>query len=182
MGRMRIAIIVAFADNRVIGRNKQMPWHLPADLKYFKRVTMGKTVLMGRKTFESIGKPLPGRTNIVITRQADWRADGVEVVHSLAEGIEFAAATLPLSNDPLNNGKEEVMVIGGAQIYREALPKAQRLYLTRIHARFEGDTFFPQIRGEEWREVGREDHQAEPANPYDHSFIVLDRVTSLDNQ
>lgn len=148
-----------------------MPWHLPCDLKYFKRATLGKTILMGRKTFESIGRPLPDRTNIVITRSKDWRADGVRVVHSFSEGIDLAASLA------LIDGNEEVMVIGGAQIYREALPTAQRLYLTQVHARVEGDTFFPEIPDEEWREVGREDHRAEPTNPYDHSYIVLDRVT-----
>lgn len=169
---MRISLIVALADNRVIGRDNRMPWHLPDDLKYFKRMTMGKPILMGRRTFESIGKPLPGRTNIVITRQTDWRAEGVQVVHSLSEGIELATSL------PLIDRNEEVMVIGGAQIYREALPKTQRLYLTEIHGEIEGDTFFPPVNGEEWMEVAREDHQARPASPYDHSFVVLDRVTS----
>lgn len=169
---MRIALIVALSDNRVIGRNNQMPWHLPEDLKYFKRVTMGKTILMGRKTFESIGRPLPGRTNVVITRQRTWQADGVRVVHSLSEGLELATSL------SLIDANEEVIVIGGAQIYRETLPRAQRLYLTEVHAQIEGDTFFPEISDHEWRETGREDHQPEPANPYSHSFVVLDRVTN----
>lgn len=149
-----------------------MPWRLPADLKYFKNVTMGRPIVMGRKTFESIGRPLPGRTNIVVTRQTDWRFDdGVEIAHTLPEALERAR------NLSLIDGNEEVMVIGGAQIYREVLPQAHRLYLTQIHAQIEGDAFFPEISREEWIEVGREDHQADPSNPYDHSFIVLDRVT-----
>lgn len=167
---MRLSLIVATANNRVIGRENKMPWHLPNDLKYFKRVTMGKTVIMGRKTYDSIGRPLPGRSNIVVTRQADWQPDGVKVVHSLAEGISYAESLL--------RDAEEVIVIGGAQIYRAALPQAQRLYLTEIHADFEGDTFFPEISPGEWREVDREMHFADSVNPHDHAFIVLDRVAS----
>jgi dihydrofolate reductase len=168
---MRISLIAALSDNRIIGRDNKMPWHLPRDLKYFKHVTMGKPIVMGRKTFDSVGKPLPGRTNIVVTRQSAWQMHGVHVVHSLGEAMAFAQRL------PLIDGNEEVMVIGGAQIYREVLPQAHRLYLTQIHAHFEGDAFFPEIREDEWKEVGREDHQADPTNPYDHSFIVLDRVT-----
>lgn len=170
---MRISLIAALSDNRVIGRNNKMPWHLSNDLKYFKRMTMGKPILMGRKTFDSIGKPLPSRTNIVVTRQSDWQAPEVHVVHSVNEGIDLAQRL------SLIDVSEEVMVIGGAQIYREVLPQAQRLYLTQIHAEFEGDAFFPQIRADEWKEVGREDHQTDPTNPYAHSFVVLDRVTEL---
>ncbi|MEX1032163.1 MAG: type 3 dihydrofolate reductase [Cellvibrionaceae bacterium] len=169
---MRICLIAALSSNGVIGRDNQMPWHLPCDLKHFKRVTSGKPILMGRKTFESIGRPLPGRTNVVITHQNAWRAKGVEVVHGLAEGLALAESL------PLNDSDEEVMVIGGAQIYREALSAAQRLYLTRVHARVEGDTYFPEIRDDEWREVSREEHKAEATNPYDHSFVVLDRIAS----
>lgn len=169
---MRISLIVALTDNRVIGRGNKMPWHLPNDLKYFKRMTTGKPVLMGRKTFESIGKPLPGRTNIVITRQNDWQASGVQVVHNLDEGLELATRL------SLIDGSEEVMVIGGAQIYREVLPQAHRLYLTQIHTHIDGDAFFPEISEDQWREAGREDHKADHANSYDHSFVVLDRVTS----
>lgn len=166
---MRLSLIVATANNRVIGRDNKMPWHLPNDLKYFKRVTVGKTVIMGRKTYDSIGRPLPDRSNIVVTRQMDWQPDGVIVVHSLAEGIDHAESLL--------RGDEEVIVMGGAQIYRAALPQAQRLYLTEIHADFDGDTFFPEISRDEWKEVGREKHFADSANPYDYTFIVLDRVT-----
>lgn len=168
---MRLALIVAVAANGVIGKENKMPWHLPNDLKYFKQVTMGKPVIMGRKTYDSIGRPLPGRANIVITRQTDWQPEGVEVVHSLEEGI---ASGERLS---LRAGGEEVIVMGGAQIYDAALAKAQRLYLTQIHAEFDGDALFPEISSGEWKEVGREKHCADPANPYDHTFIVLDRVT-----
>jgi len=169
---MRIALIAALSANRVIGRDNQMPWHMPNDLKYFKRVTMGKPVIMGRKTFDSIGKPLPGRTNIVVTRQSEWQNSGVRVARSVTEALELASLSLIAGN-------EEVIVIGGAQIYRETLPLAQRLYLTELHAQIEGDAQFPAICENEWIETGREDHQADPANPYDHSFVVLDRVTSL---
>ncbi|MCW8195737.1 type 3 dihydrofolate reductase [Proteobacteria bacterium 005FR1] len=169
---MRISLIVALTDNRVIGRENKMPWHLPNDLKYFKRMTMGKPVVMGRKTFESIGKPLPGRTNVVITHQSGWRAEGVQVAHNVPEGLELATRL------SLIDGSEEVMVIGGAQIYREVLPQAHRLYLTQIHTQIDGDAFFPEISEDEWQEVGREDHKADSANPHDHSFVVLDRVTS----
>lgn len=166
---MRLSLIVATANNRVIGRENKMPWHLPNDLKYFKHVTMGKPIIMGRKTYDSIGRPLPGRSNIVVTRQTDWQPDGVNVVHSLAEGIACA--------ESLPRDDEEVIVIGGSQIYRAALPQAQRIYLTEIHADFDGDAFFPEISRDEWKEVGRDKHFADSANPYDHTFIVLDRVS-----
>lgn len=169
--RKRLALIVACANGGVIGRENTMPWHLPNDLKYFKKMTMGKAVIMGRKTYDSIGRPLPGRTSIVVTRRTDWQPDGVKVVHSLAEGIAHAESL------SLPQGGEEVMVMGGAQIYGAALPQAQRLYLTQIHADFDGDAFFPEISRDEWKEVSREEHLADSDNPYDHTFIVLDRVT-----
>lgn len=165
-----LSLIVAMAENRVIGVNNNLPWRLPNDLRYFKQVTMGKPVIMGRKTFESIGKPLPGRTNIVITRQSDYKGEGVDVVSSLDEAIALGR------NIGLINGIDEVMVIGGAEIYAQALPYADRLYLTQVHARIEGDAYFPEIAWDEFSEVGREDFQAEGANPYDYSFVVYEAI------
>lgn len=167
---MMISIIVAAAENGVIGRDNKMPWHIPADLKYFKRVTMGKPVIMGRRTFDSIGRPLPGRTNIVVTRQSNLAIDDVELAHSLEQALEIAG------NLPLNDAGEEVMVIGGAQLYNEAIARAQRLYLTRIHADINGDTYFPGLDDKEWYEVSRDNFTADSSNPHDYSFIVLERM------
>lgn len=165
-----VAMIVAMSENRVIGRNNQLPWYLPNDLKYFKAVTMGKPVIMGRKTFESIGRPLPGRANIVVTRNPDWSAEGVRVAHS-------PQAALQLARDiALVDGVKEVMVIGGAELYADLLPLADRLYITRVHARVEGDALFPQLNENEWRESAREDFLAEGPNPYDYSFVVCQRA------
>lgn len=166
---MKIAMIVAMAENRVIGRNNKLPWYLPKDLQYFKQVTMGKPILMGRKTYESIGRPLPGRTNIVMTRDPDWTADGVRTVHSLDEAVNLAASIAEI------DGQEELMIIGGDQIYQSALPKVDRIYLTEVHAEVEGDAWFPDFDRGAWAEVGREDCPAEGPNPYDYSFVVLDR-------
>ncbi|EAR61100.1 type 3 dihydrofolate reductase [Neptuniibacter caesariensis] len=166
---MNLAIIVAQAKNRVIGINNKLPWHLPEDLRYFKQVTMGKPIIMGRNTYESIGRPLPGRTNIVITRQNDYAPEGVRVVNSLEEAVELAESIA------LINGIDEAMVIGGAQIYEQALASAQRLYLTEVDAEIDGDAWFPEFERQEWSEVGREDFSAEGPNPYNYSFIVLDR-------
>lgn len=168
---MHVAVIVAQAQNRVIGNENRLPWHLPEDLRYFKRVTMGKPIIMGRKTFESIGRPLPGRCNIVITRDEQWRAEGVVVVASPEEAIERAAAQAEI------DGVEEALVIGGAEIYRQMLPLSDRLYLTQVHASVEGDAHFPELDSEQWHEVGRENFMASGANPYDYSFIVLQRAT-----
>lgn len=166
---MRCALIVAVAENRVIGVDNKMPWHIPADLKYFKKITMGKPLLMGRKTFESLGKPLPGRPHIVISRDRSFQYPGIEVRHSLEEGFELAKATAE------SMGLEEFMLIGGANLYQQLLPKVDRMYLTLIHARYEGDAFFPSYDDQEWRERSREDIQATEKTP-GHSFIVLDRI------
>lgn len=166
---VRLAVIVAAAENGVIGRNNALPWHLPEDLRYFKRVTMGKPIVMGRKTFESIGRPLPGRTNIVISRNEHYRAEGVRVVSSLDDALDLA------EDIALIDGVDELMVIGGAAIYAEALPRAELLYLTQVHAEVEGDTYLPAIDLEQWREVDRESFSAEPPNPYDYSFVRLER-------
>jgi dihydrofolate reductase len=169
---IKLAVIVAAAENGVIGNNNALPWHLSEDLRYFKRVTMGKPIVMGRKTYESIGRPLPGRTNIVITRQADYAAEGIKVVPSLEAALALAEGIA------LIDGAQELMVIGGAQIYAEALPRAERLYLTQVHANVTGDAVLPAIDWANWREVRRERHEAEPPNPYDYSFVLYERVGS----
>ena len=166
---MKLAMIWGMSRNRTIGRNNALPWHLSEDLKYFRRVTMGKPIIMGRKTWESIGKPLPGRSNIVITRDPAYSAEGVKVVRTLEDAISLA------ENIALIDGAEEAVVIGGAQIYAQALPLAQRLYMTQVHAEVEGDTFFPQFDLTQWNEIGHEDFAASGPNPYDYSFVVLER-------
>lgn len=165
---MKVSLVVAAARNRAIGLNNKMPWHLPEDLKYFKRVTMGKPVVMGRNTFESIGKPLPGRPNIVISRNVDYRAEGITVVNSLEAALRAAQQLLP-------PGQDEVMVVGGAQIYAQALPQAERLYLTEVDAEPAADAFFPALDRKAWREIARESHAACERNPYAYSFVVLER-------
>lgn len=161
---MKISIVVAMAANRVIGRDNQLPWHLPADLKHFKRMTMGKPILMGRKTHESIGRPLPGRTNIILTRDSGYSATGCEVVNSIDAAIAAAGE------------QNEVMVIGGAELYRQVLPYADTIYLTRIHEAIDGDVRFPEIADTEWHQVERIDLEADENNPHDYSFIRLERV------
>ncbi len=152
------------AANRVIGLDGALPWRLPADLRQFKRVTLGKPVVMGRKTWESLHvRPLPGRKNIVLTRSASFKADGSLVAHSLDEALDAAAAV------------DEVMVIGGEQIYRLALERANRIYLTEVHKSFAGDAQFPEFDSAEWREVSRENHGAETGTP-PYSFVVLERM------
>ncbi|MEJ2382094.1 MAG: type 3 dihydrofolate reductase [Gammaproteobacteria bacterium] len=158
-----ISLIAAMDENRVIGIDNRLPWKLPADLQYFRQVTMGKPILMGRKTYESIGRPLPGRVNIVLTSDPAFTADGCTVVHSVEEALGAAG------------GSEEVMVIGGASLYRHMLPIAHRIYMTLVHARFEGDTQFPVIEPDEWREAEREDHAADERNVYRYSFVRYER-------
>ena len=165
-----LAVIVAVADNGVIGRNNALPWRIPADLQYFKRTTLGKPVIMGRKTFESIGRPLPGRANIVITRNAGYGADGVRVVGSLQDALALAR------DIALIDGVGEAVVIGGSEIYRLAVPVADRLYVTEVHAEVEGDAMMPAVDWTQWREVSRERHAAEDPNPYDYSFVVYERL------
>ena len=165
---MNLSLIVAVADNGVIGQQNGLPWRLPEDLKRFKALTMGKPIVMGRKTFDSIGKPLPGRTNIVITRQSDMTIPGCVVVDSLPAAIVAAGEA------------NEVMVIGGAEIYRQALPQARRVYLTQVHAQIQGDAYFPTLfsllNSARWRELSREDYSADERHAYAYSFLVLERV------
>ncbi|MCB2100871.1 MAG: dihydrofolate reductase [Rhodobacterales bacterium] len=161
---MRVAQVVAVAANGVIGRDGALPWHLPEDLKWFKRVTLGHPIIMGRVTFDSIGRPLPGRTNIVVTRDGAWTAEGVRVAHDVAAALALAAA----------EGAAEAMVIGGATIYAQTLDRTDRLYLTEVHATVDGDTRFPPLDRAQWTEVSREDHPADGDRP-GYSFVVLDR-------
>jgi dihydrofolate reductase len=163
---MKLSAVVAASDNDVIGRDNALPWHLPADLAYFKRVTLGKPVLMGRRTYESIGKPLPGRRNLVLSRH-EYRAEGVERVASVQEACERVA------------GAPEMMVIGGAEVFRLALPLMDFIHLTRVHCRIEdGDTFMFQISPAEWREVRREERAADERNAYAITFIEMERIAA----
>lgn len=160
---MLISAIFAMSENRVIGKNNQLPWHLPADLKHFKKVTLGKPILMGRKTYESIGRPLPERCNVVITKDIDYQAPGCIVVDS----IEHALAATKES--------AEIFVMGGALLYQAMLPLIQRLYMTVIHQSFDGDTFFPLLNQDDWQEIERIDYAKDRENPYSYSFFILDR-------
>ena len=157
---MKISMIAAMAHDRVIGKDNQMPWHLPADLAHFKRVTLGKPVLMGRKTFESIGRPLPGRRNLVLSRNPGYQAEGIEVVDS----VEAALALL------VSSAVEELMVIGGGHLYAEMLPSADRLSLTQIDLAVEGDTRFPAFDDGQWQRIDCESHPADEKNPHPYSF------------
>jgi len=160
---MIISLIAAMGEDRVIGIDNRLPWRLPADMKHFRALTLGKPVLMGRKTFDSIGKPLPGRTNIVVSQDPAFQPQGVRVARTLAEAL---AAGVDAA---------EIMVIGGASFYAQLLPQAQRLYLTQIHHPFSGDAFFPAWDHHEWHEIAREDHDADQDNVYSYSFITLSR-------
>lgn len=160
-----ISFVVAMDEDNAIGRDNALPWHLPADLKHFKSVTMGKPIIMGRRTFESIGRPLPGRHNIVITRNRTFVAAGCTVVHSFDEAQQAA-------------GGGELMVIGGAELFRELLPRAHRIHLTLIHHRFGADTHFPALDPAQWRETSRTDCGVDAQNPYAYSFLLLERVRS----
>lgn len=160
-----LSLLVAADEANVIGKDNKLPWHLPNDLKYFKNLTWGMPILMGRKTFESIGKPLAGRQSIVITRNQQWQHDGVEVVHSVEEAIEKAR----------QKDIKEVFVIGGAEIFKTSLAQADRIYLTRIHHTFEGDVYFPELSESEWRLVKSHLSAKDEKNSYDHTFQVWER-------
>ncbi len=165
---MTVSIIAAVATNNVIGRDNQLPWHMPADLKRFKQLTSGHHLLMGRRTFESVGKPLPGRINVVITRSPDWAPpDGVAVARSLDEAISKAEAA----------GDPEIFIGGGTQIFEQALARANRMYITRVHAEPEGDTFFPEFDDvNEWKLVDAEHYEPDERNPYPYSFLTYERA------
>ncbi len=162
---MRISLIVAAATNNVIGRDGGLPWHLSEDLKRFKRLTMGKPIIMGRLTHEAIGKPLPDRRNIVISSRNDLEIEGCEVVANPDDALKLAA------------GAEEVMVIGGGKVYEQMLPMADRIYLTRVDDTPEGDTFFPEIINDEWQVVDQENFPADESREFGFSFLTLDRLS-----
>ena len=165
---MVISIIVAVSENNVIGRNNNLPWHLPADMKYFKDKTMGHFVVMGRKNFDSIPdkyRPLSGRTNVVVTRQNNFNAAGVQVVHTINEAIQLAK----------EKNETECFIIGGGEIFSQSIELCDRIYLTRIHHRIEGDVFFPELNQKEWKETSRKEVKADEKNNYDFSFLVFER-------
>lgn len=159
----RLSLIVAMARNRVIGAGGRIPWHLPGELRLFKSITMGHHIIMGRKTYESIGRLLPGRITVIVTRRRDYHVAGAVVVHSLAEALEAAA------------GNDEIFVIGGGELYRAALPLADRIYLTTVDAEPAGDTCFPELNPGEWREVSAESFGPDDRNPCGYRFSVLER-------
>lgn len=162
---MKLFIVAAVANNNVIGNENRLIWHLPADLKHFKELTTGHTMIMGRKTFESIGQPLKGRKTIVVTTQPDYDAQGCQLAHSIEEAIKMV------------KHEKEVFIAGGAEIYRQTIDLyyTRRIYLTRIYANFEGDTFFPEIDPEKWQVIEREDHQPDEKNQYSYSFLTYKR-------
>jgi dihydrofolate reductase len=160
---MKVSIIVATSENHAIGKDNQLLWHLPGDLKHFKDITSGHTIIMGRRTFDSVGKPLPNRRNIVVTRQA-ITIPGCEVVNAIDKALELC------------RGEAEVFIGGGAEIYKQAMKLTDRIYLTIVHQHFEADTFFPEIDMGEWKEVSREYHEPDHKNPIAYSFITLERV------
>jgi len=159
-----ISIIVAMDQNRVIGSDNALPWHLPADLKHFKAMTVGKPIIMGRKTWESLPGKLPGRTHIIITANPDYAVEGCVVVHSLEAALEAAGDAL------------EVMIVGGAMLYQQALPLADRLYLTLVETQVEGDARFPEYNPSQWRELERQRHSSDEKNPFAYSFLTLSRI------
>jgi dihydrofolate reductase len=164
-----ISAIVAMSENRVIGKDNKMPWHLPADLRHFKAITTGSPILMGRKTYQSIGRPLPNRINIIITRDTTFQAPGCVVVNSLDEAVHHATG----------ENVKEIFIIGGAEVYRQLMPDIEKIYLTIIHHEFDGDTFFPELNVKEWKEVACTDFTADAENAYSYSFLRLERVQQM---
>lgn len=167
---VKLSLIVAVAENSVIGKDGDLPWKISSDLKYFKEKTMSKPIIMGRKTFQSIGNPLPGRVNIVITRDVSFAEEGVITAHSLEMALEVGKSLAEAK------GMDEVMVIGGAEIYKLTLPQADRLYLTRVHGEVAGDTYFPPLDPDNWLEASHERFPAGEKDSHDYSLQVLDRV------
>ncbi len=161
---MRLSLIVAMSENRVIGRNGQLPWRLSADLRRFKRLTMGHHIIMGRRTFESIGRLLPGRTMVVVTRQTDYQAGEAMVAHGVEEALRLAA------------GDEQAFIIGGGEVYRQTLPAVDRIYMTLVHTQVQGDAFFPELQLDDWQPVEQSQHPADEGNEYEYSFLVYDRA------
>ena len=169
---MKLAMIVAMAKNNVIGLDNDMPWHLPADLKRFKATTLGNPIIMGRRTYESIGRPLPGRLNIVLSRDTDLEIDGCTVVNSLEEALRTAKE----ANSTSDNPKEEIFIVGGSHLYNKFISEIDTLYLTQIDAEIEGDTFFPDYTKYNWQETQRIEHPADESNQYALTFLKLERL------
>ena len=167
-----LSMIVAHANDRVIGKNNDMPWHLPADLAYFKKTTLGKPIIMGRKTYESIGRPLPGRRNIVISRDESYTADGVDTVTSIEQALSLVDGT------DGNVAVEEIMVIGGGAIYKHCLPNADRLYVTHIRAAIDGDTQFPKYDDGSWQKISSELRLSDEKNAHDLDFCIYQRAVN----
>lgn len=162
---MRVSMIVAASENNVIGKGNDLVWHMPSDFKYFKSKTKDHIIIMGRKTFESLGKPLKYRTNIVLSRNEDYKAEGTVQFKELQTALDWAK----------EQDDEEVFIIGGANIYRQSMELADRIYLTRIHGEFEGDAFFPEL-DEDWKLTSEESHQKDEKNPFDYTFLVFDKI------
>lgn len=164
---MKIAMIVAMDEQGVIGKDNDLPWKISADLQFFKRTTMGKPIIMGRNTLESIGRPLPGRRNVVVTSQDDYIAEGCDVVHSLEQAFSLCETA------------EEVMIMGGASLYKQCFPLCDKLYITQVHTTIDGgDTWFPDWDRSEWKRVSSEDHKADEKNQYDYSFTLFQKIQS----
>ena len=163
MNKVNLSIIVAISENNAIGKNNQLLWHLPADLKHFKNITTGHTMIMGRKTYDSIGRPLPNRRSIVVTRQTDLHIEGVEIVNSLAEAVSLCTQ------------ENEVFIIGGAELYQSALSLTNTIYLTTVHAQYEADVFFPALSADEWTAIHQEYHPADEKNSVAYTFSTLTR-------
>ena len=164
---IKLSMIAAMGRNRVIGKDNDMPWHLPADLQHFKKTTLGSPIIMGRKTYDSIGRPLPGRLNIILSRNTELVIEGCSVVNSLEDAIGLAEKT----------NASEIFITGGAHLYNKFLENADRLYLTLIDEEYDGDTYFPDYTQFSWQEVSPEDHQADDKNPHAYSFVTLDKIT-----
>ena len=165
---MTITIVVAISENNAIGKNNKLLWHLPNDLKHFKEITTGHTVIMGRKTYESVGRPLPNRRNIIITRQ-NIAIEGCEVAGSIDAALALCAR------------EKEVFIVGGAEIYKQSINLTDRIYLTIVHKKFEGDSFFPEINKQDWKEVYREDHLPDEKNQLPYSFITYEKRAEINN-
>ncbi|MEH7381894.1 dihydrofolate reductase [Bacillus sp. JJ1533] len=160
-----ISLLLAMDKNQLIGKDNDLPWRLPADLAYFKRVTMGHPIIMGRKTYDSIGRPLPGRENIIVTRDTSYKAEGCKVIHSIDEIVEMSKET-----------DQELFVIGGAEIFKEILPYSERLYITEIDEEFEGDTYFPVFDKAKWKVISKEKGIKDEKNPYEYTFLVYEKT------
>lgn len=169
MNSLPLVLVVAVAENGVIGRDQQLPWRIPGDMKHFKAVTMGKPMVMGRKNYDSIGRPLPGRTSIVLTRNTNWRAEGVLVAHSLDEALKLA------NEDARKTGAKEIAVIGGTALFEETLPIAAKIELTEVHAKPEGDVYFPKYDRSAFRETRREGPMQSEKDDYAFSVVTLER-------